>query len=382
MAERRSFGQIYKRKIHGKEQKTWTIRYRRQGRQVMKGGFTSKRDAETYLARLQTKVSKAEATGVRPVPRVAFQDRLPGYFQHLKALHTASTFTVERLKFLGTFAPFFGEMIICEIRPSDIQAFVDARRRGQCPRRTDKSGGHQKRGRKVAVRGTTIKQDLALLSCFFKQAISEGICRENPVRDIRRPKIVEKPIPFLHQEDVDRLVEAQEDDLKPFVRLLAETGLRLGEALRLRWSDIDLQRGVLTVRKSKNGKPRDVPLSGPARAVIEALPRSGMATDLLWPAIVDEDGTTRLTRYQKGARRAGLPRLRFHDLRHHLATALFRAGCPAQDIQKVLGHQDLRSTLRYACHAPVNAARLAIERFDAARGLTAAVKGAFGAAAG
>jgi integrase len=374
--KRRSFGQIYKRKIGGKEQKTWTVRYRRQGRQVMKGGFKSKRDAESCLARVQAKLSKAEATGVRPIPRVAFKDRLPAYLQHLQSIHTAETFHVERLKFLGVLVPYFGEMAICDIRPRDIQRFVDGRLRGQNPRRTDKTGGFQKRGRRMAVNATTIKKDLAHLSRFFKHAIAEGFCRENPVRDIRRPKIEEKPIPFLHQADVDRLVEAQDDDLKPFVRLLSETGLRLGEALRLRWSDFDLLRGVLTVRRSKSGKPRDVPLSSPARAAIEDLGREATGAALLFPGIAVEGPERRITRFQKAAERAGLPKLRFHDLRHHLATALFRAGCPAQDIQRILGHQDLRTTLRYAGHAPENAAQLAIERLDASRGLTAVVRGA------
>ena len=101
----------------------------------------------------------------------------------------------------------------------------------------------------------------------FAFALERGYVRENPARGIERPREAAKAVPFVSDGDVDRLVaHAGDVPMRTLVRVLADTGLRRSEALRLAWPDVDLERGVVLVRLSKGKLPREVPLTTKARA--------------------------------------------------------------------------------------------------------------------
>ena len=149
------------------------------------------------------------------------------------------------------------------------------------------------------------------------------------------------------------------------VGLLAATGLRPGEALALDARDVDLQNGILTIRQTKFGKSRFVPLDETTRvALTQYVERRDAAVRRLRTAafLITERGTrlnklaTRRTfakvscavglRAPMGGRRIGWgPRLQ--DLRHTFATALLNHGCPLNVIQILLGHASLSTTEIY-----------------------------------
>jgi integrase len=155
----------------------------------------------------------------------------------------------------------------------------------------------------------------------------------------------------LAPDDLAALLEAIPESDRLFFRFLAQTGLRIGEAIALRVGDVDLGRRRVQVRrrwyrdsfappKSRYGR-RDVPLSpGTAQA--------------LWPLVAGRDADGLLFTSETGrmidqsnlasrvlkpaARRVGVPWASFHSLRHTAATAFFRAGWNAKQVQLVLGH--------------------------------------------
>jgi integrase len=129
------------------------------------------------------------------------------------------------------------------------------------------------------------------------------------------------------------------------------TGLRQGELLRLDWRDVDLERQVLTVRVSKNDRPRQVHLPESACAALRAL--QGAKVRSLSAVFVMPDGSrlrksTLESRWWTVREAAGLTDFRWHDLRHTCASILAQQGSTLLQIAEVLGHKSFAMTQRYS----------------------------------
>jgi integrase len=133
------------------------------------------------------------------------------------------------------------------------------------------------------------------------------------------------------------------------IRLLILTGARLREILHLRWEHVDLERGLLSLPDSKTGK-KAIVLNAPAMAVLAGLPRIGAYVIAGQDAGTDkEKPRADLNKpWRSIARRAGLRRLRIHDLRHTHASFGAGAGLGLPIIGKLLGHARATTTQRYA----------------------------------
>jgi integrase len=133
------------------------------------------------------------------------------------------------------------------------------------------------------------------------------------------------------------------------IRLLLFTGCRLGEILRLRWADADLERGLLFLPDSKTGR-KTVVLNAPAAAILAELPRIGVyviAGDNAGRE--DEKPRSDLKRPWTAVRkRAKLEGVRIHDLRHTHASFGAAGGLGLPIIGKLLGHKQAATTARYA----------------------------------
>jgi integrase len=142
------------------------------------------------------------------------------------------------------------------------------------------------------------------------------------------------------------------------LRLLVLTGARLREILRLRWGDVDLDRGLLRIADSKTGK-KTIILNAPALAVLAGLPRAG---DYVIAGNDPKKPRADLARpWELVTRRAELPDVRIHDLRHTHASFGVGAGLGLPIIGKLLGHTKAATTQRYA-HLDNDPLRRASER--------------------
>jgi integrase len=165
---------------------------------------------------------------------------------------------------------------------------------------------------------------------------------------------------FLSATETQALVRALDlepsQDAASALALLILTGARKQEALRARWDLVDLERGVLTVPISKSGRPRHVPLSPAAVAVLQGqAARRVPGNPYVFPSRIIEGAPLEGLRkpWDRAKRAAGLAAdLRIHDLRHSLASALANAGTPLYEIGALLGHRQLSTTTRYAHHSP------------------------------
>jgi integrase len=213
----------------------------------------------------------------------------------------------------------------------------------------------------------------------LKQAVADGLIPRNVVSVVEAPKPTKKEIHPLNRAQVNALFEAARGDrLEALYIVAVMMGLREGELLGLKWQDVNLEAGTLSVRRSlsytetepkfntpKNGKGRSLKLTDTA---IDALRRHKIAQyeerrqlgslwedhDLVFPS---ESGRPMRAwsliggPFKRIWKRAGLPeRTRFHDLRHTCATLLLTQGVHPKFVQELLGHATISITLDTYSH--------------------------------
>lgn len=173
----------------------------------------------------------------------------------------------------------------------------------------------------------------------------------DPTRRIQRFREVARDR-WLRDDELQRLLAATDQEQDPHariaIRLLVLTGLRKNELLRLRWSDVDLDRQELRLPQTKSGRPQTRPLPSAAISAINELPRE--RSQWLFPSPVDPGAPRRdLKRsWNRIRHRAGLTDVTLHDLRRTCGSYMAQAGVPLQVIQQVLGHSHPSITRLYA----------------------------------
>ena len=192
---------------------------------------------------------------------------------------------------------------------------------------------------------------LALLRQIMNLAIACGHVEANPTRGVKRNRrqalsrfLSREEIGRLHRtlDDHSRGVRGQQADI---IRLLLLTGCRCSEIVQLRWSEV--RDDMLFLADSKTG-PRKVPLNTPARRILEQQLRHG--SPFVFPSPLDpaRARSSDLRLWYTVRREADIEDVRLHDLRHTHASHAVMNGVPVPVVSRLLGHSDVRMTLRYA----------------------------------
>lgn len=262
---------------------------------------------------------------------------------------------------------FFGRMRLAEIEPRDVKRYA---------------AHHAERGLSPA----SVRLEVAPVRALLATAMEEGLIRSNPAAGLRIAQRAEAEL-----DESERVKALTENELRAFLEsvncqpcrreyragcadcmgwrlfleFLAHTGLRIGEAVALRWGDVDFGRRRVKVRrryyrgsfappKSRYGR-RDVPLSeGMSRRLWELRKTSSPSDDA--PLFASRSGglldsSNVFSRVLKpAAKSAGVPWAGFHTLRHSCASILFRRGLNAKQVQVWLGHHSPAFTLATYVH--------------------------------
>ncbi len=242
------------------------------------------------------------------------------------------------------------------------------------------------------VSGTTRLHVYRVLSQALKAAVWDGRLDFNPCDRVKAPKADNFEPYVLTLEDGRRLLEmSRETDIGTLVTLLALTGLRLGEALGLRWQDVDLDGATLHVRQTRKlaapvdyGSPKTEKSRAPVplvSLVVDALSEYreaqrqhfesigiGPEHDLVFADALGRGMTHDFVthRWQALRDRAGVPRARIHDLRHFAGTLLINLGVDVVTTAAILRHTNPMITLTRYAHAVPQASRDAVNKLGEA----------------
>jgi integrase len=210
------------------------------------------------------------------------------------------------------------------------------------------------------------------LGIALNAAVNDDLLTVNPARQVRKPKAKKLEMKPLDPDQVAAFLEAARSDrLFPFYLTMLDSGARPGELFALRWEDIDLERGFLTVSKSleeiagvvrvkevKTAKGRRrIDLSAGTVAALAGHRKAMLAEGhISGPVFCNTVGgyllqtDVRKRSFKPILRRAGLPDVRLYDLRHTCATLLLLADVPAKVASERLGHASITRTLDTYSH--------------------------------
>jgi integrase len=208
--------------------------------------------------------------------------------------------------------------------------------------------------------GSTVRGAVVATSALFRHAVRRGIVASNPVRQLERGdrpsgKRTSEPR-YLDRKQLDRLLAELGDEFRPVAACCAFAGLRISEALALRWRDVDLDAGMLELGAAGTktpGSAQPVPMTADLVRELKAhRKRVGSTLARVRPdaLLFPHDRRNALRAIYKAGDDAGLnpdgmEKVGLHDLRHSCAGLLFAANVPAPTIAAILRHADVRTTL-------------------------------------
>ncbi|WP_186193807.1 phage integrase [Burkholderia gladioli] len=240
---------------------------------------------------------------------------------------------------------------------------------------------------KAKTAPSTINRDLTALGGLFSRALEWGLIDAHPMTTIKPLSEPDARVRWLTDDEEGRLRAALQDreerarsgrekanawraargyelmpsidpagyidHLHPMVLLSLNTGMRQGETRLLRWDAVDLDRGVLTVRgaTAKSRRVRHIPLNAEANDVMGRWRRQTPG-QVVFPGIDGEPIVEVKTAWGNLLSAAKIADFTWHDMRHHFASRLVMAGVDLNTVRELLGHADLKMTLRYAHLAP------------------------------
>ncbi|MHB0976162.1 MAG: tyrosine-type recombinase/integrase [Candidatus Aquicultorales bacterium] len=310
-----------------------------EGKQRTKAVGRLKKDAEDYLA--QVTADLASGTYQRII-EVAFSDFVERWLKDCatpnvkpSTLDTYSGVTTTHL------VPFFGKRKLDSITADSVQRYIAEKL-------------------EAGLNAKTIRNHLTLLKSIFKQAVIWGYLKRNPAEYIKAPRAAHREMDFLTPDEIRVFLANVDAEHRAFFTTAVLTGMRLGELCALQWGDIDWHSGTIRVRRSIYRGAFVTPKSKRSIRAIGISPylRHTLVEHKLSSPVSDLDlvfcnklgmpldqSNLRHRVFEPALRRAGLRKIRIHDLRHTFASLLIHQGENLKYIQSQLGHASISTTL-------------------------------------
>ena len=325
------FGAIYQR-VTKEGIVRWYLDYRdTRGKRIQRiASQASSRDEAVLALKDAVLIEHHRKLGIRDAPKkLTFREFSKLYLDNYARLNKRS-WRDDQYRLDAHMIPFFGASDLQEITPLDVEKYKASRL----------SSGVSK---------STVNRELTILKKMFNLAIDWDLAVQNPV--IKVKLFSEKDTAkerILTAEEETRLLAECPGYLRPIINAALHTGMRRGEILNLRWAEVDLDKRLILVKRTKSGQDRLIPINESLLEVLADLKHSNSSGELVFPNPATGKPYTEVKKsFKEACKRAGITDLRFHDLRHTFATRLVAAGVDIVTVRDLLGHFSIRVTQRY-----------------------------------
>jgi integrase len=346
-------------------------------RQKWKRGFPTKKAAQEAMNEVLGRVHRG--TWLDPGKRT-LSDYLEEWIEGLAASRQNSTVENYGNVLRSWVMPRIGGLRLAAVEPGHVRKlYAELLKEGA------------KGGRPLSARSVSLAH--RVLHRAFEDAVSDGLLPRNPVASVKRPAVASKAAGQVWSAEEARrfLAAVTGERLEALWRLELNTGLRRAEAAGLRWADVDFSARVIRVQVQRTTEGYKVverqPKTASGRRLVPVAPRV-MAALKDWkkrqieerlaygPAYEDtglvftqKDGSgwhpqSLRHAFTWACKRAGLPVLRFHDLRHTAATLALEAGVHPKVVQERLGHASVQITLDTYSHVQESVGKEAAGTID------------------
>lgn len=330
---------------------TWWIDFYHQGKRIRRKVGPSKKMAEVALADVQVRKAKNDFLGVCEPKRISFRDFAAEYLEYSRANKARSSYERDMTTVRKHLVPVWGEFQLSRITSKMIEDY--------------------KMRRLESVAPATLNREINTIKSLFSKALEWEYIRDSPAKPVKWLKTSRGSMRFLSSEEADLFLEASKQcknsSFHAIVTVALHTGMRRGEILRLMWQDVDFRRGKINVvsregAHTKNYDSRSLPMSRTVRDLLKRHPRH-LRSPYVFCNTKGEPFKEVDTSFATALKKSGVAHFRFHDLRHTFASRLVMKGVDIRTVQELLGHKDLRMTMRYAHLAPDHMRR-AVEILD------------------
>lgn len=305
---------------------TWQARVRREGYPVEVKSFPTRAEAQKWARHMEASMDSGAYRSRSGVDKALLSDVLQRYADEISPTKRGHLDEVIRIKVLKRFklAAFSLEKLTHAV----VANFRDERLR--------------------TVKAGAVIRDLSLLSSVINHARREwGATIDNPCLLVKKPPTPAGRTRVLSADEERRLLAAvapvgrRNPEMLPLVQLALQTAMRRGELLALRWENINLEAQTAYLPTPKNGRPRSVPLSCAAVALLGALPKNESGR------VFSISAQTLAAAFKRARVRAAVAGLRFHDLRHTATSRMADKLPNVIELAAVTGHQSLQMLKRY-----------------------------------
>ncbi|NMA27447.1 MAG: site-specific integrase [Burkholderiales bacterium] len=317
----------------------WVLYYDREGRRHRERVGSKSAALEVYQQRkTEIRLHKFDPEGVTRRRVLTVKGLLERYLPEMEKKNSAK----DDRRYARYWLEHMGSTPADQVKPEN----VDKWRRKRLKEKT-------RTGKPAAP--ATVNRAVAFLKRLFNLGIRDGLLERNPVTRLKMLTENNSRIRYLLDEEEERLRAVMSQEDWAIVGFALATGLRQGEMLSLRREDLDLRLGMITLRRSKHGEQRHVPMNQSARDAL-AIILGGHSSGWVFPA-PRGGGPRRGDSVYRGVlvpalKRAYIENFHWHDLRHTFCSRLVMAGVDLRTVQQLAGHKTITVTMRYAHLSP------------------------------
>ncbi len=337
-----------------KRGKSWQIDYLDPTGKRIRKTFEKKKEAEAELAKRVALIAEGRYLDVKVEYTSTMGELLDKYQENHK--HQPA-FYRNKSRWLKNFRDYFGaDKKVVDIRYVHLETY-----RNRLRQKLTRTGTMRK--------DSSINRELSCLRHVFKKAVAWEMLGTSPF-DMGESLLLKENnqrLRFLTEEEIPRLLEACPTHLRRIVECALHTGMRRGEILSLRWSQV--RNGFIYLEKTKTNEARQIPINDRLAELFKEMRKErNFGQDHVFVYRRGEDKlkgekpvrkrlavlpapeavSSIRTAFISALERAGIRDFRFHDLRHTFASHLVMQGASIKEVQELLGHKTLAMTTRYA----------------------------------